>query len=106
MGKGAHDDETILHAIGKGILIAEIQQNSNVTYHIYDYQRKDAQGKELALHVDQALAVTNFGPAPVHDFKHHLGLCSYFCVDKLTLDGTLSPRVSSSMPTTPLLSAS
>lgn len=86
-------DAGTVHAIGKGILIAEIQQNSNVTYRIYDYQRKDAQGKERALHVDQALAVTNFGPAPVHDFKHHLGLCSYFCVDKLTLDGTIAKSV-------------
>lgn len=86
-------DAGTVHAIGKGILIAEIQQSSNVTYRIYDYQRKDAQGKERALYVEQALAVTNFGPAPAHDFKHHLGLCSYFCVDKLTLDGTIAKSV-------------
>ena len=68
-------DAGTVHAIGKGILIAEIQQSSNVTYRIYDYKRKDAQGNERALHVKQALAVTNFGPAKTHDFKHHLCLC-------------------------------
>ena len=86
-------DAGTVHAIGKGILIAEIQQNSNVTYRIYDYKRKDAQGNERALHVKQALAVTNFGPAKTHDFKHHLGLCPYFCVDKLTLDGSIAKSV-------------
>lgn len=86
-------DAGTVHAIGKGILIAEIQQNSNVTYRIYDYKRKDAQGNERALHVKQALAVTNFGPAKTHDFKHHLCLCPYFCVDKLTLDGSIAKSV-------------
>ena len=83
-------DAGTVHAIGKGILIAEIQQNSNVTYRIYDYQRKDANGQERALHVEQALAVTNFGPAQRHDFKQHLGLCPYFCVDRLNLDGVVA----------------
>ena len=86
-------DAGTVHAIGKGILIAEIQQNSNVTYRIYDYKRKDAQGNERALHVKQALAVTNFGPAKTHDFKHYLRLCPYFCVDKLTLDGSIDKSV-------------
>ena len=45
------------HAIGKGILIAEIQQNSNITYRVYDYNRVGADGKLRELHVDDALAV-------------------------------------------------
>ena len=48
-----------LHAICKGCLICEIQQNSNLTYRVYDYGRKDKNGKERELHVEKALAVTN-----------------------------------------------
>jgi mannose-6-phosphate isomerase len=49
-----------LHAIMDGILIAEIQQNSNTTYRVYDWNRTDAQGKARPLHVDKALDVINF----------------------------------------------
>ena len=50
-----------LHAIGKGILIAEIQQNSNTTYRVYDYGRVGADGKPRALHIEKALEVTTLG---------------------------------------------
>lgn len=46
-----------VHAIGKGALIAEIQQNSNVTYRVYDYERRGADGKPRELHVAKALDV-------------------------------------------------
>ena len=46
-----------VHAIGKGALIAEIQQNSNVTYRVYDYDRRGADGKPRELHVAKALDV-------------------------------------------------
>ncbi|MBQ4095530.1 MAG: class I mannose-6-phosphate isomerase [Oscillospiraceae bacterium] len=52
-----------LHAIGKGILIAEIQQNSNTTYRIYDYGRVGNDGKPRELHVEKAKDVTVLGPA-------------------------------------------
>lgn len=52
-----------LHAIGKGILIAEIQQNSNTTYRIYDYGRVGNDGKPRELHIDKALDVTELKPA-------------------------------------------
>ncbi len=48
-----------LHAIGEGILIAEIQQNSNTTYRVSDYGRLGADGKPRELHIDKALQVTN-----------------------------------------------
>ncbi len=48
-----------VHAIGAGICLAEIQQTSDVTYRIYDFNRRDAQGKTRELHTDQALAVMN-----------------------------------------------
>lgn len=53
-----------LHAIGKGLLICEIQQNSNTTYRIYDYGRIGADGKPRDLHVEKALDVTCLAPAP------------------------------------------
>lgn len=49
-----------LHAIGKGIVLAEIQQNSNTTYRIYDYNRKGKDGKPRLLHIKDAIEVTNF----------------------------------------------
>ena len=47
-----------LHAICQGIVIAEVQQNSNVTYRVYDYGRVGADGKPRALHIEKALDVT------------------------------------------------
>lgn len=51
-----------LHAIGAGILIAEIQQNSNITYRVYDYGRVGKDGKPRQLHVEKALEVTRLEP--------------------------------------------
>lgn len=48
-----------IHAIGAGALIAEIQENSNLTYRLYDYDRVDKNGNKRELHVDKALAVSN-----------------------------------------------
>ena len=47
-----------LHAIGEGILIAEVQQNSNTTYRVSDYGRLGADGKPRELHIEKALDVT------------------------------------------------
>ena len=70
-----------LHAICQGIVIAEIQQNSNVTYRIYDYGRVGADGKPRQLHIRQALDVTQLTPPTPQDFGPHLGQCEYFTVD-------------------------
>lgn len=71
-----------LHAICRGIVIAEVQQNSNVTYRVYDYGRVGADGKPRALHIPQAVAVTDLHPAPALDFGSHLGQCAYFTTDQ------------------------
>lgn len=72
-----------LHAIGAGIMIAEIQQSSNITYRIYDYGRLGADGKPRELHVEKALDVLKREPAKKYVQKgEHLVECSYFCVDK------------------------
>jgi len=49
-----------IHAIGEGIVILEIQQSSDITYRVYDYNRRDEQGNRRELHIDQAIEVTNF----------------------------------------------
>lgn len=49
-----------VHAIGEGLLIAEIQQSSNVTYRIYDYNRRDVNGNKRELNLNKALEVVNF----------------------------------------------
>ena len=73
-----------IHAVGKGILFAEIQQNSNVSYRIYDY------GRNRPLHLEKALDVTNLNPVNVRGENYpHLAACDYFAVDKLTLDGKI-----------------
>ena len=55
-----------VHALGKGFIIAEIQQNSDLTYRIYDWDRCDAAGNKRELHLDKALQVTSFE-------SHHSG---------------------------------
>lgn len=65
-----------LHAIGKGILLAEIQQNSNTTYRVYDYGRLGADGKPRELHVEKAIDVTNCTP-PTRSTKPEGELTEY-----------------------------
>lgn len=84
-----------IHAIGRGNLIAEIQQNSNVTYRVYDYGRKGADGKERDLHIEKALQVTNRIPIlKRRSFEPHIVSCEYFTVDKIVLDGQFMKRMS------------
>lgn len=70
-----------LHAICHGIVVAEIQQNSNVTYRVYDYGRVGHDGKPRALHIDEALDVTELAPPRRPDTGGHLGRCESFIVD-------------------------
>lgn len=49
-----------LHAIGKGIVILETQQSSDLTYRVYDYDRTDAEGKKRELHLKEAITVTTY----------------------------------------------
>lgn len=89
-----------LHAICKGILIAEIQQNSNLTYRIYDYGRVGADGKKRELHIEKALKVTDRFPVVKNtDAYPHVADCEYFTVDKISLDGTLMNSVKGTINT-------
>ena len=83
-----------LHAIGAGILLAEIQQNSNVTYRVYDYGRRDKDGNLRELHVDKALQVTDLAPVKkINSPLPHIGICNYFTVDRINLSGELTNRL-------------
>lgn len=83
-----------IHAIGQDILIAEIQQNSNVTYRVYDYGRVGKDGKKRDLHIEKALAVTKRVPIMKSSSSYpHVADCDYFTVDKLNLDGRMMKKM-------------
>lgn len=79
-----------VHAIGAGILICEVQQNSNLTYRVYDYNRRDKDGNTRPLHIEKALEVSTLSPAPRSDRGGDPSLladCSYFRAKKLSVNG-------------------
>lgn len=93
-----------IHAIGAGILICEIQQNSNCTYRVYDYDRRGADGKPRELHVEKALEVSSFQPSDTSSHvgapqtipggtAQKLGSCKYFAVDRLQVDSATELEV-------------
>lgn len=75
-----------IHAICAGILICEIQQNSNTTYRVYDYDRRGKDGKPRELHIDKAVEVSNLFPAPPLEKRDDnvLASCKYFTAEKIT----------------------
>ncbi|MBQ9662160.1 MAG: class I mannose-6-phosphate isomerase [Oscillospiraceae bacterium] len=87
-----------VHAIGEGCLIAEIQESSNVTYRLYDYDRTDKNGRKRPLHVDKALEVAKLSSSaaprqPMRVLKYENGTaselltrCQYFQVERLLLN--------------------
>lgn len=91
-----------IHAIGEGIVLCEVQQNSNTTYRVYDYHRKDADGNLRDLHVDKALDVSNLSPlnsefeaaGDWEDGENHrkqlLASSSHFVTSKVEVDGAFS----------------
>lgn len=87
-----------VHAIGAGVLVAEIQENSNLTYRLYDYKRVGKDGKERELHIDKALKVANLKSSatpkqPMRVLKYKNGCaselltrCKYFQVERMLLN--------------------
>ena len=83
-----------VHAIGKGILLAEIQQTSDITYRIYDYDRRDDQGNLRELHTDLALDAIDYTLYPEYKTKYEPKLnesvelvsCKYFTTNVLELN--------------------
>jgi mannose-6-phosphate isomerase len=83
-----------VHAIGAGLVIAEIQQTSDITYRIYDYNRVDAQGNTRELHVDLALDAINYDLTDTQmEYTKHVNQsngivdCAYFTTNFIPLDG-------------------
>ena len=87
-----------IHAIGAGALVAEIQENSNLTYRLYDYNRIDKDGKKRQLHIDKALDVANLKSSaeprqPLRVLKYRQGVaselltrCRYFEVYRMLIN--------------------
>jgi mannose-6-phosphate isomerase len=86
-----------VHAIGKGILLAEIQQTSDITYRIYDYNRRDANGSTRELHTDLAVDAIDYTLYPEYKTRYQskinesveLASCRYFTTNVLELDTTV-----------------
>ncbi|EPE9898983.1 type I phosphomannose isomerase catalytic subunit [Flavobacterium psychrophilum] len=85
-----------IHAIGAGIVIAEIQQTSDITYRIYDFDRKDAQGNTRELHNDLALEAINYNKVAAYkkynkttNTSNKAVSCPYFTTNFIPLDGQL-----------------
>lgn len=77
-----------IHAIGAGVLIYEIQQNSTLTYRLYDYLRRDKDGNLRELHVEKAMKVLKAEPYTYEDFsaeENVIGKCKYFTTKEYTL---------------------
>lgn len=87
-----------IHAIGAGVLVAEIQENSNLTYRLYDYDRVGKDGKKRELHIDKALQVANLKSSaeprqPLRVLKYRQGVaselltrCKYFEVYRMLVN--------------------
>lgn len=94
-----------VHAIGAGALVAEIQESSNLTYRLYDYNRVGKDGKLRELHIDKALAVANLKSSseprqPLRLLKYKKGSatellcrCKYFQVERYLLNTESSRKL-------------
>ena len=72
-----------VHAIGKGCLIYEIQQSSNLTYRVYDYKRRDKDGNERELHIEKALSVSSLER---YEHRDRAIECKYFRAKRLAFE--------------------
>ena len=81
-----------VHAIGAGLVVAEIQQTSDITYRLYDFDRVDAQGNKRELHVDLALDAINYNKVNTqkkYDSKTNTSIvvdCPYFTTNFIPLE--------------------
>lgn len=94
-----------VHAIGSGVLIAEIQQNSNLTFRLYDYDRVDKNGVHRPLHIEKALTVANLKSSasprqPLRVLRYQNGCagellsrCKYFQVERMLLNTEINRQL-------------
>ena len=83
-----------IHAIGAGIVVAEIQQTSDITYRIYDFDRIDANGNKRDLHIDLSLEAINYEKVDsqkeypkIENVSNEIVDCRYFTTNFIPLDG-------------------
>jgi mannose-6-phosphate isomerase len=83
-----------VHAIGEGILLAEVQQSSDMTFRLYDWDRVGPDGQPRELHIEKAIACTNFELGPVNcqvpqpiNGGHELASCEYFTIRRYSGPG-------------------
>lgn len=90
-----------VHALGAGLLVAEIQQASDTTYRLYDWNRVGPDGQARKLHIDEALAVIDYTAQPVYprppqptsrSYAERLVACDKFVLDRWELSGIKSLR--------------
>ncbi len=92
----------LVHAIGKGIVLAEIQQNSNTTYRVYDFDRVDKNGAKRPLHIEKALEVIDFDTGKrkekykgldielkQNSYKKHMTANGFFSTELYHVDGSI-----------------
>ena len=86
-----------VHAIGAGLLVAEIQQTSDITYRLYDFDRVDSEGNKRELHVDLALEAINYNKVEtqkkyneVENVSNEMVNCPYFTTNYMKLSGELN----------------
>ena len=84
-------DPGTIHAIGKGVRLIEIQQNSNLTYRLFDYNRVDKNGNPRELHIQKALEVINYNKYEVKKSNGDLLADNqYFTVKEMSFDGEIT----------------
>ena len=86
-----------IHAIGAGIVIAEIQQTSDITYRVYDFDRIDANGNKRELHIDLAAEALNYNTvksqinyATLENATNTIVSCTYFTTNIIPLNGAIT----------------
>jgi mannose-6-phosphate isomerase len=90
-----------VHTIGAGLVLCEIQQLSDITYRVFDYNRRDAHGRARELHIEKALAVSRFdepSPGKISAVqiqqrpitKTYLAACPYFAAEKWDFAGAIA----------------
>ena len=92
-------DTGTIHAIGAGIVIAEIQQTSDITYRVFDFDRVDVNGKRRELHNDLALEALNYKKTAVQRYydkskniSNNVVNCDYFTTNFIPLEGQINIR--------------
>lgn len=82
----------MVHALLDGVVVYEVQQNSDTTYRVYDYDRVDDDGNKRELHIQKAIEVINFTERSSCDFNNSSINCQYFSMNKLIIQGVRNEK--------------